>query len=204
MKKVALLVPVAALALAGCAHDPTIAAKVAGQSVPVSDVNIMVTFLCASISTQAAQGAQVVPMSQVTQIASTYLVGAKALADLARRRGVTIPPVSPTAMNPLIAAMPAAQRARATSIVGEVDSALNLIAQQVGANNIQQVLSTMASLVHAESAAGRVVANPAYPTLADDGSGSLSTAESAVAQAGALVQPNADYVATLPAGQKCG
>lgn len=196
VKKLVLLAPVAALVLAGCAHDPTVAAKVAGQTIPVTDVSIMADFLCAS----ATQGHQVAPMNQVNAIAMTYLVGAKAVADLARRSHVTLPTVDSSQADRLIATMPTGQRSRARSLINEIDVAINAL----GASAAQQPLSALASLIQAEAKAGRFVSNPEYPTLATPDSGSLSTAVSPVAKAAAASQPDSGYLATLPTGQKCG
>lgn len=204
VKKLVLLAPVAALALAGCAHDPTVAAKVAGQTVPVSDVSIMAKFLCASAASQSAQGGATVPLSQVNQFAVTYLTGSKALADLAGRSHVKIPPVDSSAASRLIATLPASDRSRATELINEVDASLSFVAQHFGTTNGQQMLSALASLIQGEVKAGRLVSNPEYPTVAGEASGSISKAVSTVAKSAASAQPGATYLAALPAGQKCG
>ena len=193
-----LLAPVAALALAGCAQDPTAAAKLGGTTIPVSDVSIVANYLCAS----ATQGQQVVPMTQVNEVATTYVLGTKALEDLAARHHATLPSSSTNQVDPLIAKLPAGQRARATKLLAEVGAAANFFVRQ-GVPN-QQILSEFASLVSAEAKAGRLRANPAYPTIDGGASGSLSTAVSSVAKSAASSQPDSAYVAALPAGQKCG
>lgn len=198
MKKLALLAPVAALVLAGCAHDPTTAAKIGGQSIPVSDISVMATYLCAS----ATQGQQVVPMTQVNEIAATYLLGAKALSDLAARHHVAIPASSGSA-DPLVAKLPSNQRARAAQLVEEVNAAAAFFAQR-GATNSQQILSAFASVLQEEGKEGRFTGNPAYPTVADESAGSISRAVSSAAQDATSVQPSTGYLATLPTGQKCG
>lgn len=198
VKKLALLAPVAALVLAGCAHDPTTAARVGDQSIPVSDISVMANYLCAS----AAQGQQVVPMAQVNEIAVTYLVGAKALADLAARHHVSIPTSSSPA-DSLVGKLPSSQRARAVQLVDEVNGAAGFFAQR-GASNSQQILSAFASLIQAEAKAGRFTGNPAYPTVTDESAGSLSRAVSSAAQDATSVQPSTGYLAALPSGQKCG
>ena len=199
VKKLVLLAPVAALVLAGCAQDPTVAAKVGGHTIPVSDVSIMATYLCAS----ATQGHQVVPMTQVNEIATTYLIGASALEDLAARHHVTIPRVNTSQADPLLAKLASGQRARATELVNGVNAAANFFAQQ-GASTSQQILSGFVSLIQTEAKAGRFTANPAYPTVAGGTSSSLSTAVSSIAKAAASPQPTSAYAAALPAGQKCG
>lgn len=199
VKKLVLLAPVAALVLAGCAQDPTVAAKIGGQAVPVSDVSIMANYLCAS----AAQGGQTVSMTQVNQVATTYLFGAKALKDLAARSHITLPtPPHSDQADPLTAKLPAGQRSRATQLINEVNAAGYFFAQR-GVSG-QQILSEFASLIDTESKAGRLMDNPAYPSFATGASGSLSTAVSAVAKSAASSQPSSAYVAALPAGQKCG
>ena len=199
MKKLALLAPVAALVLAGCAHDPTVAAKINGQTVPVTDVSIMANYLCASVK----QSQQLVPMSQVNQVALTYLLGAKALEDLAARSHVQLqaPPNNGQA-DPLTAMLPAGERARATQLVTEVNTAGYFFAQR-GVSG-QQILTEFANLISNEAKAGRYTANPAYPTILDGSAGSLSTAVSATAKEATSTQPSSSYVAALPTGQKCG
>lgn len=199
VKKLALLAPVVALVVAGCAHDPSTAAKVGNQSVPVSDISVMASYLCAS----ATQGQQVVPMTQVNEIATTYLVGAKALSDLAARNHVSIPAAPSGQADPLLAKLPSGQRARAGQLVDEVNAAAGFFAAR-GATNSQQILSAFASLIQSEAKAGRFTGNPAYPTVADEGSGSLSKAISHVSQDATSVNPGAGYLTGLPAGQKCG
>jgi hypothetical protein len=203
VKKLVLLAPVAALVLAGCAHDPTVAAKVAGQSIPVSDVSVMAKFLCASATAQS-QGQTAVPMTQVNQIAVTYLTGAKVLTDLADRSHVKIPAVDSSAAERLIATLPSSDQSRARALVGEVDNSLSFVAQHFGTQNSQQMLSALASLIQGEVKSGRLVSNPEYPTVADAASGSLSTAVSSVAKTATSAQPDSSYLAALPAGQKCG
>lgn len=199
-----LLAPVSALVLAGCAHDPTVAAKVNGQSIPISDVSVMAKFLCASAASQSAQGQAAVPMTQVNTIAVTYLVGVKALADVAASHHVTIPPSQASAPESLIATLPAGQRTRARQLVNEVDASLNFVATRLGAQNGQQMLSALASLISDEAKAGRLDSNPAYPTVAGAASGSISRAVSAPAASAASAQPSSAYLAALPTGQKCG
>ena len=199
VKKLALLAPVVALVVAGCAHDPTTAAKVGDHSIPASDVTVMASYLCAS----ATQGQQVVPMTQVNEIATTYLVGAKALSDLAASHHVTIPAAPSGQADPLLAKLPSGQRARAGRLVDEVNAAAGFFAAR-GATNSQQILSAFASLIQTEAKAGRFTGNPAYPTVASEGSGSLSTAVSSAARDATSVNPGAGYLASLPAGQKCG
>lgn len=143
-------------------------------------------------------------MSQVKTIAITYLVGTKALADIAGRNGATVPALTSPQTVQLVAALPASQRARAAALVDEVQSAGNFVAQQAGASSSQQVLSILASLVQSEGKDGRLSSNPAYPTLAADSSGSLSAPISGAAQAAGSAQPAPDYLVALPAGQKCG
>lgn len=198
MKKLVLLAPIAALVLAGCAQDPTVAAKVAGRTIPVSDVSIVASYLCASVPS----GQQIVPMTQVNEVATTYLAGAKALEDLAARQHITVPAVNSDQADPLIATLPSGQRARATQLLKEVSAATNFFAQR-GVPN-QQILSELASLISAETKAGRFLNNPAYPTLLGDVSGSLSKAVSSAATTAASGQPPAAYKAALPTGQKCG
>ncbi|MGN6162635.1 MAG: hypothetical protein ACTHOG_13160 [Marmoricola sp.] len=199
MKKVMLLAPAAALVLAGCAHDPTVAAKVGGQSVPTGDVSVMASYLCAG----AKQGQQVVPMAEVNKVATTYLVGTKAVEEWAKRNHLTVPAVATSASDPLIAFLPAGQRHRASALTHELNSAISFVAQHAGASNSQQAFSAMASLIQSETKAGVITGNPAYPTVVTD-EGSLSTAVSASAKNAGSSQPDSGYVASLPAGQKCG
>lgn len=199
MKKLALLAPAVALVLAGCAHDPTTAAKVGTQSIPVSDISVMAGYLCAS----ATQGQQVVPMTQVNEIATTYVIGATALSDLAARSHVSIPAAPTSQADPLLAKLPSNQRARAAHLVQEVNTAAGFFAQR-GATNSQQILSAFAALIRQEAKEGRFTGNPAYPTVADESGGSISKVVSSAAQDATSVQPSSGYVAALPAGQKCG
>jgi hypothetical protein len=199
VKKVLLLAPAAALVLAGCAHDPTVAAKVGPQIVPVGDVSVMASYLCAG----AKQGHQVVPMAEVNKVATTYLVGTKAVEEWAKRNHLKVSVIPTSSTDPLLAFMPVAQRHRASALTHELNDAISFVAQHAGASSSQQAFSAMVTLIQEEAKAGVITSNPAYPTVVGADNGSLSMAVSPAATTSGASQPSATYVASLPAGQKC-
>lgn len=180
MKKLALI-PLLAFVLAACAHDPKVAATVAGTDIPISDVDLVAKVLCASAATQSKDP---VPMSQVNQYAVTYLAGAKAYADLAKRQHVAVAPAQPVNL-PTIAGLDRAQRDHLADLVGEINVAI-AAAQADG-------VKALAGWIQSESDAGRFTANPRYPILT--GSTSATVSKAATPEGAALV--------ALPANQKC-
>lgn len=209
VKKFALILPAAALVLAGCAHDPTIAARIAGQAISISDVTTLTNFICASSQTAAQQGTpqQAVPMTLVNERAMTLLAGARALEALAKQNNSSLPQQPSSNVGAALALVPAAQRQRAQQLVDEVNTAFTFLADKTRATQSNQVIDAFLAVIQSEAKEGKFTDNPAYPVMSSSTalkSESLSQAISSPATGSMTMAPTTGYVAGLPASQKCG
>jgi len=195
----------ALLVLAGCAHDPKVAATVDGQAVSTGDVAIFANFLCANTQVGSTQ---VVPMATVNQVAVTYLAGTKAVESFARAKNLTLGPVT-TPPSAALQKLPQAEQVRAQELINEVSAAVQALPLLPGvkssAVSTDQVPALFALALEQAQSKGQVVSNPAYPVLSRSGetSGSLSAPVSDAATALTEATTASDYLAALPVGQKC-
>lgn len=209
MKKLVLVAPVAALVLAGCAHDPTIAGRVAGQPISISDVTTLANFMCAGskVSAQPGTSQQAVPMTLVNEKAMTLVAGARALQALASEHNRSIPVQPSVSGGAALALIPASERQRAQQLIDEVNNAFTFVAETTHATDPNQVMEAFLTVIQTEASEGKFSTNPAYPVMTSSTglqSGSLSQAISDPAAAATTMAPTAAYVASLPASQKCG
>lgn len=212
VKKFALMVltvPVSAALLAGCAHDPTVAGKIDGQSISIGDVTTLGDFICATSKAAEQQGnpPQIVPRTLVNERAVTLIAGARLLEANWRKNRQPVPTVSPVDVGAVLPFLTPSERPRAQQLFNEVTAAFNAEAQNLKATEPGQVMLAIADLIQQATDAGHYSANPAYPPLAaglNTASGSLSQAVSGPAKAAMAVTPGAAYVGGLSASQKCG
>lgn len=220
MKKFALAAPVVALALAGCAHDPTIAARVGSQTISIADANLFARVVCASASNN-----QPVDLSLPTanQAAISALVSSALGSQTAAMSHMALSAQGEAALanylqqfQASIASLPSADRVRATELVTKIlrgEFELSQIAQKEVLSMGQQLTATAVQaatqqLTDAAAAHFGVTVNPRFGSFTSSAQSdtSLSEAVSAAAKA-PEADPNTSagvsYVQGLPVTQRC-
>ncbi|WP_310964962.1 hypothetical protein [Nocardioides terrisoli] len=211
----------ALVALSGCAQSSQTAAQVGSQTISTSDLHLMTQALCTE--QRHATGASAQPPSAISTVSNSAL-GALIESAIDRRYGdqhaVSYDKLTlaqeVNRLDPLISELPAADQARTRQLISDlfrgqmqVYQAATAQVRASGQAPTQQLVQQQVGAI--ESATAKkvdITVNPQYDTSGPghggDGHGSLSRAVSSDAKNSVSAQPDASWVANLPAGQKCG
>lgn len=220
--RVLALAAVAVLALSGCDQSPSLAAQVGSQAIPVSDVQLLTQALCTPTPGAPTSDNAV---ATVNNASVATLVEAAVDNQLARAKGVQVDPAAVEAQlsqfDQLLTALPAQDRDRTRELIAQVfrgraavtQLATRLVgtgaSQAAGGQVLQQAVQSLEKN-WADKVGVRL--NPRYDSagLAAQGPGSQSVsvpastaAKNAVAAASGG-QPDATWLANLPANLRCG
>lgn len=223
MRTVKRLLPVAALSLvllSGCADNPSVAARVNGQEISVGDVDVLTQALCAERSSSGQ--APATSLAAVRSSALAALIDSHIDADLAAKQRLGYQPLTLARqmqqLQSLIGRLPEKDRAAATRLItdllrGQLQLQSEVVRRLEAAGQTPNAQNVAAGVQQLEAQHGRSVAisvNPVYAYTSAgklaDGTQSVSKAVSAEATGAAALlsgQPDAGYVGTLPADQKC-
>jgi len=213
------------LAFAGCAPSGNVAARVGSSTVPTSDVDFLTRMQCITLDKEAAsgtaQGAQMVPTTQVRIGMANTLVQSELNRQLAERKHLSYDRSTLTGamaqFAPVLKSVPAKDRDRFRTMVEDIyrgqlqvyTLAQSKLADQGVANPSQdQITKAVNDLQSQYRKSIDVEVNPQYGAGTSGQAGStdpsLSRPVSSFAKQAGSAQPDARWVAKLPDGQRCG
>lgn len=217
---VAAAVVVAGALLSGCSGQPGSAAVVNGTSISASAVDGAAAALC-SAQTDGGQATEALASRGARQAAVQFLIDGELSRQYAEKEGVEPDQeeVSATLQQnqATIDALPQdVKQDFEDLLVGFRES--ELILSQVGITSLQEQGAEAPTPEEATAEGARLRAEWAAPLTVEvdprfgiyakgslrPASGSVSIAVSERARAGAAADPGADWIASLPASQKCG
>jgi hypothetical protein len=223
-RKVSALVAAGALALglSGCSTHPGDAATVGSHSIGTAHLDEVATAICSAQagSQQAGQPQQQSSRSN-RELALGLLIDSQLSAAYGAAEGLHPPRQqldrAMASRAQLLASVPAKDRDVLRSTLTDLDASQLTMAeagrralQQAGSKNITAQTAIPAGLKVRNDWVSKhldVSVDPRFGTFSHGNlqarSGSLSTAVSSQARAGAKTQPSASWLASLPATQKC-
>jgi hypothetical protein len=223
---VLLAVAGAMLALTGCTQSGNVAARVGDTTVPTSEVDFLTRIQCASLDKaaedpQQGQPAQTVATSQIRVGMVNTLVEAELNRQLAEREELTYDRATlrnvMSQFEATVDQVPGADQDRFREIVegvyrGQLQvyalAEYNLSTEGVDDPGQDELAQAVARIQDDFRKSVDVEINPEYGADADGVAGtvdpSLSLAVSSFAKQGRATQPEPDWVAALPADQRCG
>lgn len=220
------LIPAAAAALAlvalsGCDQSSLTAAHVGSESISVTDLDLLTQALCAEqLNAQGAEGRPPSAVSTTSGSALTALIESAIDRQYADRHQIGYDRVSLAKqvgqLDSLISHLPAKDQDRTRELItdlfrGQIQmfQAATSQVQAAGKAPNQQLVQQEMSKIEASYAKTLDIKvnprfDPAGPGHGGDGFQSLSQAVSTTGKNSTSQQPDAGWVADLPAGQKCG
>ncbi|HEX7740232.1 MAG TPA: hypothetical protein VF426_11350 [Marmoricola sp.] len=216
------LLPVAALSLvvlSGCAHNPQVAATVAGHDISTHDVDVLTKALCVEQS-QSSQGGPTT-LASLRASALSALISSDVDADYAKENDLKYSPTTLSAqvgqLDSLITKLPAKDQDLARSLIsdllrGQIQLQQAVVQQirQAGQQPTQQSVTQGMQLLEQQHATKlKTTVNPRYDigTATESDNGSVSRAVSADAKDALTVLrggTSTSYVSSLPSSQRCG
>jgi hypothetical protein len=219
------LLPVAALSLvvlSGCAHNPQVAATVAGHDISTHDVDVLTHALC--LEQQGSGQSQPTTIAALQASALSALISTKVDEDYAAKNDLSDnPPTLASSLKQLdglIAKVPSKDRKLASSLITELIRG-QLQVQEVVIAKLQQsgqkltqtlVTQGIQQLEQQHASTLTTTVNPRYDTgtTKDADGASVSKAVSTSATSALSVlrgnssKTDTAYVASLPSSQRCG
>ncbi|HEX2893967.1 MAG TPA: SurA N-terminal domain-containing protein [Marmoricola sp.] len=214
------------LALSGCAQSGSVAAHVGDTTVPTSDVDFLTRMQCDALNhaakdpTQAGQSRSV-PIAQIRTGMVNTLVQSELNKQLAEKQHLSYDKNALRSVmsrfESVVTTVPAKDRTRFRQMVEDVyrgqlqvyTLAQEQLAQQGAGRPTQDQVDQAVASIQAKFRKGvDVEVNPQYGadtgTSAAPADPSLSLAVSSYAKQARSSQPDATWVASLPADQRCG
>ena len=208
--------------LSGCAHNPQVAATVAGHDISTHDVDVLTKALC--LEQQSSSQGQPTSYSALQASALSALISTKVDEDYAAKNDLSDNPPSLAAslkqLDGLIQRVPSDDRDQARDLItGLIRGQLQLqdvvVAQlqQSGQKPTQQLVTQgIQQLERQHATTLSTTVNPRYDTgtTADADGASVSRTVSASAKSalsvlrGNSTKTSNAYVASLPTSQRCG
>jgi hypothetical protein len=209
----------AVLLLSGCDQSPQTAARVGNQTITTDDVHLLAQALCKE-QESAGSGGTSRPVSAAYDAALGSLIQSALDAQYAARHHLDYDRLSMAdqlnQLGSLIDSLPAKDRARTRAIIEQLfKGQLQVFGEAVkrlqssGVQPTQQLVQQATQALEADFAKSvKIKVNPRFdapgPGHEGDGAHSLSRAVSSDAKAATAFQPDASWVAGLPATQRCG
>jgi hypothetical protein len=207
------------LLLSGCDQSPQTAAHVGSQTITTDDVHLLAQALCKEQESAGSAGTAR-PVSAANNAALGSLIQSALDEQYAAKHDLDYDRLSMAdqldQLKPLINSLPSGDRTRTRELIEQLfKGQLQLFGEAVsklqasGVQPTQQLVQQAAQATEAEYAKTvDIKVNPRYdapgPGHEGDGAHSLSRAVSSDAKASSAAQPDASWVAGLPATQRCG
>jgi hypothetical protein len=215
------------LALSGCAQSGSVAARVGDTTVPTSDVDFLTRMQCDTLNHAAkdpsqAQGVQTVAVAQVRTGMVNTLVQTELNRQMAAQQGLTydkdtLRSVMDQFQTRVATQVPAKDRSRFRAMVEDIYrgqlQVYTLAQEQLARQGVtkptqDQVDQAVSAIQDKFRKNVHVKVNPQFGADASGHAGradpSLSLAVSSFAKQARSGQPDATWVASLPADQRCG